>query len=80
MIVETNNMPEAIKLSSLYAEAGDAVLLSPACSSFDLFNNYKHRGDVFKEILIQQHKILTEGVQVQMNINIDMNPGEGKSD
>ena len=42
-------MPEAIKIASLYAEAGDVVLLSPACSSFDLFKNYEDRGNQFKE-------------------------------
>ncbi len=80
MIIEAHNMPEAIKVASLYAESGDVVLLSPACASFDLFQNYQHRGDTFKEILQQQHKILTEGVQVQMNLNINLSPTEHKTD
>jgi UDP-N-acetylmuramoylalanine--D-glutamate ligase len=44
-------MQEALKSASLYANEGDVVLLSPACASFDLFNNYQHRGNVFKEIV-----------------------------
>jgi UDP-N-acetylmuramoylalanine--D-glutamate ligase len=51
VIVETGSMQEALKASSLYAGEGDVVLLSPACASFDLFNNYQHRGNVFKEIV-----------------------------
>jgi UDP-N-acetylmuramoylalanine--D-glutamate ligase len=41
------SMEEAVKLASDLAESGDAVLLSPACSSFDMFRDYKQRGDVF---------------------------------
>ena len=33
------------------AEAGDVVLLAPACASFDQFKSYEHRGQVFKEIV-----------------------------
>lgn len=73
IIVETRSVSEAIKVSSLYAEPGDAVLLSPACASFDLFDNYQARGNAFKDILYQQHKILTEGISVTIQLNIPVN-------
>ena len=41
------SMAEAVTLASSLAQSGDAVLLSPACSSFDMFRDYKERGDVF---------------------------------
>jgi UDP-N-acetylmuramoylalanine--D-glutamate ligase len=41
------SMAEAVALAAKMAEPGDAVLLSPACSSFDMFRDYKDRGDVF---------------------------------
>jgi len=47
-IAETESMENALKLSMEGAEHGDVVLLSPACASFDLFNNYMHRGDLFR--------------------------------
>ncbi|HEY3820562.1 MAG TPA: UDP-N-acetylmuramoyl-L-alanine--D-glutamate ligase [Polyangiaceae bacterium] len=40
-------MDEAVRVGASLAERGDAVLLSPACSSFDMFRDYKHRGDEF---------------------------------
>jgi UDP-N-acetylmuramoylalanine--D-glutamate ligase len=40
-------MEEAVQVAKSFALAGDAVLLSPACASFDMFKDYKHRGDVF---------------------------------
>ena len=43
------SMDDAVKSSSREAKSGDVVLLSPACASFDMFNNYEHRGKVFKE-------------------------------
>lgn len=48
-IVETQFMDEAVKIAYKIAEAGDKVLLSPACASFDLFDNYEDRGRQFKE-------------------------------
>ena len=48
IIVETQFMSEAVKIAYKIAEAGDNVLLSPACSSFDLFENYEDRGQHFK--------------------------------
>ncbi len=43
------SLEDAVKNSSREATKGDVVLLSPACASFDMFNNYEHRGKVFKE-------------------------------
>jgi len=48
IIVETQFMSEAVKIAYKIAEAGDTVLLSPACASFDLFENYEDRGRQFK--------------------------------
>jgi len=49
IIIETQFMNEAIKIAYKVAESGDNVLLSPACASFDLFENYEDRGRQFKE-------------------------------
>jgi UDP-N-acetylmuramoylalanine--D-glutamate ligase len=49
LMVETNKMSEAVKIAYKIASAGDTVLLSPACASFDLFENYEDRGNQFKE-------------------------------
>jgi len=49
VIVETQFMSEAVKIAYKIAEAGDNVLLSPACASFDLFDNYEDRGRQFKD-------------------------------
>jgi UDP-N-acetylmuramoylalanine--D-glutamate ligase len=43
------SLPEAVKLASERAQPGDAVLLSPACASFDMFKDYAHRAAVFCE-------------------------------
>ncbi len=51
LIVETFAMSEAIKVAYKIAERGDTVLLSPACASFDLFENYEDRGNQFKEAI-----------------------------
>jgi len=45
----TKTLEEAVRFASQTAEKGDVVLLSPACSSFDMFKDYKERGKVFKE-------------------------------
>ena len=42
------SMPEAVRTAAQSAQAGDAVLMSPACASFDMFHNYEHRADVFR--------------------------------
>jgi len=53
IMVETQSMEEAVKISSRIAEKGDTVLLAPACASFDLFENYQDRGNQFKQAVRQ---------------------------
>ncbi len=48
-IHDVKSADEAVKLASTIAKAGDVVLLSPCCASFDLFRNYEDRGRKFKE-------------------------------
>ena len=49
IIVETAGAEEAVKVSHKLADRGEVVLLSPACASFDLFDNYEDRGRQFKK-------------------------------
>lgn len=52
-IVDTDSMTKAISEAHNLARKGDTVLLSPCCASFDLFNSYEHRGDLFKDTVKQ---------------------------
>jgi UDP-N-acetylmuramoylalanine--D-glutamate ligase len=47
-ICEVQSMQEAVSLCRQLAQPGDVVLLAPACASFDMFENYEHRGRIFK--------------------------------
>lgn len=49
IMVEVNNMSDAVKTAQRLTEKGEAVLLSPACASFDLFESYEDRGKQFKQ-------------------------------
>jgi UDP-N-acetylmuramoylalanine--D-glutamate ligase len=46
-LIAANSMDKAVELASQQTRTGDAVLMSPACASFDMFDNYEHRGRVF---------------------------------
>lgn len=48
-LVRADTMEDAVQAAARQAQPGDAVLLSPACASFDMFKGYDHRGDVFMD-------------------------------
>jgi UDP-N-acetylmuramoylalanine--D-glutamate ligase len=50
-IQRSGTLGDAVQLAAQSAHAGDIVLLTPACASFDQFQNYEHRGRVFKELV-----------------------------
>jgi UDP-N-acetylmuramoylalanine--D-glutamate ligase len=50
-LMHAASMDEAVKLAAARANPGDAVLLSPACASFDMFKDYEHRAEVFREVV-----------------------------
>ena len=51
-IAPSRTMDKAVAQASTNAQTGDIVLLAPACASFDQFQNYEHRGRVFKELVL----------------------------
>ena len=51
MMIEVDNMEDAVKMAQRLTEKGDSVLLSPACASFDLFESYEDRGNQFKQAI-----------------------------
>ena len=53
MIINTSSAKEAVHVAYRLAQAGESVLLSPACASFDLFDDYQDRGRQFKEAVIK---------------------------
>lgn len=50
-VTKAGSMKEAVEVASSVAAAGEVILLSPACASFDWFENFEHRGKVFKELV-----------------------------
>jgi UDP-N-acetylmuramoylalanine--D-glutamate ligase len=51
LIVQTKSMPDAVRYAYSIGKSGDVVLLSPACSSYDLFDDYEDRGRQFKNVI-----------------------------
>jgi UDP-N-acetylmuramoylalanine--D-glutamate ligase len=51
-VIRVEPFDEAVKIAQNFAQSGDAVLLSPGCSSYDQFKSYEHRGDAFKGLVL----------------------------
>ena len=65
-LLAADSMEQAVALATQRAHAGDAVLMSPACASFDMFRNYPHRAEVFRaavQSVADQAGVLLEGNQ-----------------
>jgi UDP-N-acetylmuramoylalanine--D-glutamate ligase len=57
IIQETKDVNEVVKMTYALAEQGDVVLLSPACASFDLFQAYNFRGDLFRQAVLDFREV-----------------------
>jgi UDP-N-acetylmuramoylalanine--D-glutamate ligase len=53
-LIAADSLPHAVQRAAEKAQSGDTVLLSPACASFDMFRDYRHRADVFTEAVREQ--------------------------
>jgi UDP-N-acetylmuramoylalanine--D-glutamate ligase len=53
IVHRSDSMSEAVKKAAELAHDGDAVMLSPACASFDMYSNYAQRGDAFAEAVLK---------------------------
>jgi UDP-N-acetylmuramoylalanine--D-glutamate ligase len=62
-VVDADSMESAVALANQRAHAGDAVLMSPACASFDMFDNYEHRARVFCQAV--KNLALAAGVDME---------------
>lgn len=63
-MLNAQTLPDAVRMAQQQAQAGDAVLMSPACASFDMFDNYPHRARVFVQAvheLAEERGVLLEG-------------------
>jgi UDP-N-acetylmuramoylalanine--D-glutamate ligase len=63
-LLDAESMERAVALANAQAHAGDAVLMSPACASFDMFRDYAHRAEVFCDAVAEL--ALAQGTVMEM--------------
>jgi UDP-N-acetylmuramoylalanine--D-glutamate ligase len=68
-VEHAGTMDRAVRIALERAKPGDTVLLAPACSSFDQFENYEHRGRVFKELVAKLERKSAAGAGAQKGID-----------
>jgi UDP-N-acetylmuramoylalanine--D-glutamate ligase len=73
-IEHAGTLQRAVQLAAENAQPGDTVLLAPACSSFDQFENYEHRGRVFKELVASRE---TESADAHGGTSTELPAGKG---
>jgi UDP-N-acetylmuramoylalanine--D-glutamate ligase len=68
-IAQAGTLDRAVELAMKNARPGDTVLLAPACSSFDQFENYEHRGRVFKQLVAKLERQAAAGASARKDNN-----------
>jgi UDP-N-acetylmuramoylalanine--D-glutamate ligase len=64
VICDATDMHDAVKQAAALAQSGDAVLMSPACASFDMFDNYEHRAEVFCQAVADMAQSMGQSLEV----------------
>jgi UDP-N-acetylmuramoylalanine--D-glutamate ligase len=67
LLQSCETLEKAVTMAANVARPGDIVLLAPACSSFDQFENYEHRGRVFKQLVSDRRGLTAPPVAIVRN-------------
>jgi UDP-N-acetylmuramoylalanine--D-glutamate ligase len=73
VLVHAQDMDDAVHRAAELGQPGDCVLLSPACASFDMFDNYEHRGRVFAEA-VRRLEIKGQGPRAKDGLSQSLGP------
>jgi UDP-N-acetylmuramoylalanine--D-glutamate ligase len=73
-VIRVKDMAEAVRRASETAQAGDVVLLAPACASWDMFDSFEHRGRVFKDYVLERLRDEGGGMNMKGEERVDFHP------